>query len=81
MGGHRRPVGAGEAEVALRRVLDGANHLTLAQRWDRLAEEAKVSVHLSTVRRALACMRWSREKAHAARGRARGNAGRLPLGS
>ncbi len=70
MGGHRKPVIAGEAEAVLRRMLEGANHLTLAQCRDRLAEEAKVSVHLSTVHRALARMRWSRKKAHAARGRA-----------
>ncbi len=70
MGGHRKPVIAGKAEAALRRVLEGANHLTLAQCRDRLAEEAKVLVHVSTVRRALARMRWSWKKAHAARGRA-----------
>lgn len=70
MGGHRKPVIAGEAEAALRRMLEGANHLTLAQCRDRLAEEAKVSVHLSTVHRALARMGWSRKKAHPARGRA-----------
>lgn len=70
MGGHRKPVIAGEAEAALRRMLEGTNYLTLAQCRDRLAEEARVSVHLSTVHRALARMGWSRKKAHAARGRA-----------
>lgn len=70
MGGHCKPVIAGEAEAALRGMLDGANYLTLAQCRDRLAEEARVSVHLSTVHRALARMRWSRKKAHPARGRA-----------
>lgn len=70
MGGHRKPVIAGEAEAVLRRVLEEANHLTLARCRDRLAEEAKVSVHLSTVHRALARMGWSWKKAHAARGRA-----------
>ena len=70
MGGHRKPVIAGEAEAALRRVLEGANYLTLAQCRDRLAEEAGVSVHLVTVHRALARMKWTWKKAHAARGRA-----------
>ena len=79
MGGHRKPAIAGEAEAALRRMLEGANHLTLARCRDRLAAEAGVSVHLVTVHRALARMGWS-WKAHAARGRARGNAERLPLG-
>jgi len=71
MGGHRKPVIVGEAEAALRGMLEGTNYLTLAQCRDRLAEEARVSVHLSTVHRALARMRWSRKKAHVARGRAR----------
>ncbi len=70
MGGHRKPVIACEAEAALRRVLEGANHLTLAQCRDRLAEEAGVLVHLVTVPRALARMRWNWKKAHPARGRA-----------
>ncbi|MGI4939540.1 MAG: IS630 transposase-related protein [Janthinobacterium lividum] len=80
MGGHVRPKMSDEAEAVLRRALEGANHLTLAQYWDRLAAEAGVSVHLSTVHRALARMKWSRKKAHVTRGRARGNAERLPLG-
>ena len=71
MGGHRKPVIVGEAEAALRGMLEGTNYLTLAQCRDRLAEEARVSVHLSTVHRALARMRWSRKKAHVARCRAR----------
>ena len=70
MGGHVRPKVSAEAEAVLRRALEGANHLTLAQCRDWLAEEAGVSVHLSTVHRALARMKWSRKKAHAARGRA-----------
>lgn len=70
MGGHVRPKVSADAEAVLRRALEGANHLTLAQCRDRLAAEAGVSVHLSTVHRALARMRWSRKKAHAARGRA-----------
>lgn len=68
MGGHRKPAIAGEAEVVLRQVLEGANYLTLAQCRDRLAEKAGVSVHLSTVHRALARMKWSWKKAHPARG-------------
>ena len=70
MGGHVKPKVSGEAEAALRRVLEGANHLTLAQCRDKLAQEAGVSVHLSSVHRALARMGWSRKKAYAARGRA-----------
>ncbi len=70
MGGHCKPKVSGDAEAALRGMLDRANYLTLAQCRDRLAEEAKVSVHLSTVHRALARMGWSRKKAHPARGRA-----------
>lgn len=57
MGGHVRPKMSDEAEAVLRRALEGANHLTLAQYWDRLAAEAGVSVHLSTVHRALARMK------------------------
>lgn len=70
MGGHLKPVIAGGVEAALRRVLDGANHLTLAQCRDRLAEQAGVLVHLVTVHRALKRMNWSWKKAHVARGRA-----------
>lgn len=70
MGGHVRPKVSADAEAVLRRALEGANHLTLVQCRDRLAAEAGVSVHLSTVHRALARMKWSRKKAHVARGRA-----------
>lgn len=70
MGCYRKPVVSGEAEAVLRRVLEGANHLTLAQCRDRLAEQAGVSVHLATVHRALRRMGWSWKKADAARGRA-----------
>ena len=70
MGGHLKPKVSGNAEAALRGLLDGANHLTLAQCRDRLAETSGVSVHLSTVHRALRRMGWSWKKAHAARGRA-----------
>lgn len=69
MGDHVRPEVSAQAEAVLRRALEGANHLTLAQCRERLAKEAGVSIHLSTVHRALARMKWSR-KAHAARGRA-----------
>ncbi len=70
MGGHVRPKVSAEAEAVLRRALEAANYLTLAQCRDRLAEEAGVSVHLVTVHRALARMKWSWKKAHPARGRA-----------
>ena len=38
-----------EAEAALRRLLEGNNHLTLAECCDRLAEETGVRVHPWTV--------------------------------
>ena len=44
MSGHFRPKMSAEAEAVLRRALEAANHLTLAQCRDRLAE-AGVSVH------------------------------------
>ncbi len=59
MGGGPPPAIRGEAEAALRRMLDGTNHLTLAECRDRLAAEAGVRVHPWTVGRALRRMGWT----------------------
>ena len=69
MGGGPAPRITGEAEAALRRMLEDENQLTLAQCRDRLAKEAGVRVHLTTVHRALERMGWSRKKTRPARGR------------
>ena len=55
MDGHLKPKVSGDAEAALRGMLDGAHHLTLAQCRDRLAEKAGVSVHLCIGR----CGAWA----------------------
>lgn len=62
MGGHLKPKVSGDAEAALRGLLDGANYLTSAQCQDRLAEKAGVSVHPSTLHRALRRMGWRWKK-------------------
>jgi transposase len=59
MGGGPKPVIRGEAEAALRRMLAGTNHLTLAECRDRLAAEMGVRVHPWTVGRALRRMGWT----------------------
>ncbi len=59
MGGGPPPAIRGEAEAALRRMLEGANHLTLAECRDRLAAEAGIRVHPWTVGRALRRMGWT----------------------
>ena len=59
MGGGPEPVITGAAEAALRRMLDGSNHLTLAECRDRLAVEAGVRVHPWTVGRALRRLGWT----------------------
>ena len=58
-GGGPEPAIAGAAAAALRRMLDGTNHLTLAECRDRLAAEAGVRVHPWTVGRALRRMGWT----------------------
>ncbi len=58
MGGGPEPVITGAVEAALRRMLEGSNHLTLAQCRDRLAAEAGVRVHPWTVGRALRRVGW-----------------------
>jgi transposase len=59
MGGGPPPVIRGEAEAALRRMLAGTNHLTLAECRDRLAAEADIRVHPWTVGRALRRIGWT----------------------
>ena len=59
MGGGPGPVIAGATEAALRRMLEGKNHLTLAERRDRLAAEMGVRVHPWTVGRALRRIGWT----------------------
>ena len=59
MGGGPKPVIRGEAEAALRRMLDQTNHLTLAECRDRLAERTGVRVHPWTVGRALRRIGWT----------------------
>jgi transposase len=58
-GGGPKPVIRGEIETALRRLLERANHLTLAECRDRLAAETGVRVHLWTVGRALRRLGWT----------------------
>jgi transposase len=59
MGVGPEPAITGAAEAALRRMLDGTNHLTLAECRDRLAERTGVRVHPWTVARALRRMGWT----------------------
>ena len=57
--GGPKPVITGVAEAALRRMLAGTNHRTLAECRDLLAAEAGVEVHPWTVGRALRRMGWT----------------------
>jgi transposase len=59
MGGGPPPAIRGEAEAALRRMLERENHLTLAECRDRLAAEAGLRVHPWTVGRALRRIGWT----------------------
>ena len=59
MGGGPEPAITGAAEAALRRMLEGANHPTLAGCRDRLAAEAGIRVHPWTVGRALRRIGWT----------------------
>ena len=59
MGGGPEPAITGVAEAALRRMLAGTNHLTLAECRDRLAERTGVREHPWTVGRALRRMGWT----------------------
>lgn len=57
--GGPKPMIHGEVEAALRRLLEGNNHLTLAECRDRLAEETGVRVHPWTVGRTLRRLDWT----------------------
>ena len=59
MGGRRTSKIAGEVEAALLGLLGEANHLTLAECRDRLAERTGVRVHPWTVGRALRRRGWT----------------------
>ncbi len=59
MGGGPEPAITGVAEAALRRMLAGTNHPTLAECRDRLAERTGVRVHPWTVGRALRRIGWT----------------------
>ena len=59
MRGGPKPAIMGAAEAALRRMLEGKNHLTLAECRDRLSEETGIWVHPWTVGRALRRMGWT----------------------
>ena len=59
MGSGPEPAITKVAEAALRRMLAGTNHLTLAECRDRLAERTGVRVHPWTVGRALRRMGWT----------------------
>ena len=59
MGGGPEPAITGVAEAALRRMLAGTNHLTLAECRDRLAAETGLRVHPWTVGRALRRIGWT----------------------
>ena len=59
MGGGPKPRITGEVETALLDLLGEANHLTLAECRDRLAERTGVRVHPWTVGRALRRRGWT----------------------
>jgi transposase len=59
MGGGPPPAIRGEAEAALRRMLTGTNHLTLAECRNRLAAEAGGRLPPWTVGRALRRLGWA----------------------
>jgi transposase len=72
------PTIRGDDEAALRRLVAGDNHLTLAEYRDRLAEETGVRVHPWTLGRALRRLGLTRKKEEPARqraGRGRGRPG------
>src|SRR3954452_20085405 len=58
-GGGPKPRISGEVEAALLGLLEAANHLTLAECRDRLAERTGVRVHPWTVGRALRRCGWT----------------------
>jgi transposase len=86
MRGGPRPAIRDESEAALRRLVTGCNHLTLAEYRDRLTEENGVRVHAWTLGRALRRLGLTHKEAEPARGRAgwggdrRGTRGLAPGG-
>ena len=59
IGGGPKPLIRDETEVALCRLLDENNHLTLVECRDRLAEETGVRVNPWTIGRALRRLDWT----------------------
>ena len=59
IGGGPKPIIRDETEVALRRLLEANNHLTLEECRDRLAAETGVRVNPWTVGRALRRLDWT----------------------
>jgi transposase len=59
MGGGPRPIIRDETEVALRRLLEANNHLTLIECRDQLAAETAVRVNPWTIGRALRRLDWT----------------------
>ena len=59
MGRGPKPIICDETEVALRRLLEADNHLTLVECRDRLAEATDVRVNPWTVGRALRRLDWT----------------------
>jgi transposase len=59
MGRGPEPIIRDETEVALRRLLEADNHLTLEECRDRLADESGVRVNPWTVGRALRRLDWT----------------------
>jgi len=57
--GGPKPIICDEIEVALRRLLEADNHLTLAECRDRLAEETGIRVDPWTVGHALRRLGWT----------------------
>jgi transposase len=70
MRGGPQPAIRDESEAALRRLVAGDNHLTLAEYRDRLATEVGVRVHPWTLGRALRRLGLTLKKEDPARGRA-----------
>ena len=59
LGGGPKPIIRDETEMALRRLLEADNHLTLEECRDRLAAETGVRVNPWTVGRALRRLDWT----------------------
>jgi transposase len=59
LGGGPKPIIRDEIELALRRLLEADNHLTLAECRDRLAEATGVRVDPWTIGRTLRRLDWT----------------------